>query len=218
MFSQAEENYLKSIYALESDISKDVSTNHIAARINTKASSVTDMLKKLASKELVHYKKYQGVQLTEKGRKAALSVVRKHRLWECFLVQKLGFKWDEVHEIAEELEHVSSDELVEKLDAFLRFPKLDPHGDPIPDKFGRMLKNKTVSVMDTRIGAAGVLVNVGDSSATFLRYLTKKNLALGDRIKVIDREPYDKSVHIETKTHRLVISSEVAENLYLKLR
>ena len=216
MYSQAEENYLKCIYSLEMEQGDEVSTNLIAARINTKASSVTDMVKKLAAKDLVAYKKYQGVKLTPEGRKAALRVVRKHRLWECFLVQKLDFKWDEVHEIAEQLEHIESDLLIDKLDAFLRFPKTDPHGDPIPDKHGRMVISQTVNVLDMKIGSSGILTGVKDSSGPFLKYLNKKNLALGDKIKVIDIEPYDQSVHIETRTHRLVISNNVAENLYLK--
>lgn len=216
MYSQAEENYLKTIYTLEKEEGNGVSTNLIAGKIHTKASSVTDMLKKLANKDLVVYKKYQGVYLTELGRLSALKVIRKHRLWECFLVQKLQFKWDEVHDIAEQLEHVKSETLINKLDAFLKFPKLDPHGDPIPDAHGRTILSKTITITDMRIGSAGVFVGVKDSSATFLKYLNKKNLALGDKIKVIDIEPYDSSYHIETKTHRLVITSNVAENLCLK--
>ena len=216
MVSQAEENYLKAIYALEAEHGKGVSTNLIASKIRTKASSVTDMLKKLSGKYLVEYKKYQGVHLTTKGELIALKVIRKHRLWESFLVKKLGFQWDEVHDIAEQLEHVESEKLIEKLDAFLKYPKMDPHGDPIPDKYGRIIKNKTVLVTDMEIGSSGTLAGVKDSSAPFLKYLNKKNLSLGDKIKVIDKEPFDRSVHIETRTHRLVISSDVADNLYLR--
>jgi DtxR family Mn-dependent transcriptional regulator len=216
MYSQAEENYLKTIYSLEKDFGNEVSTNLIANKIKTKASSVTDMLKKLAVKNLVIYKKYQGVQLTEKGKLTALKVIRKHRLWECFLVQKLNFNWDEVHDIAEQLEHVKSELLINKLDAFLRFPKLDPHGDPIPDDKGRIIKNESTSIVEMKIGSAGTLVGVRDSSETFLKYLNKKNLALGDKLKVIDIEPFDNSYHIETKTHRLVITNDVAETLLLK--
>ncbi len=216
MYSQAEENYLKTIYTLEKEFGNEVSTNLIAGKIKTKASSVTDMLKKLANKELVVYKKYQGVYLTETGRLTALKVIRKHRLWESFLVQKLQFNWHEVHDIAEQLEHVKSEALIDKLDAFLKFPKLDPHGDRIPDAHGRTILNKTVTIKEMKIGSAGVFVGVRDSSASFLKYLNKKNLALGDKIKVIDIEPFDSSYHIETKTHRLVITSNVAENLCLK--
>ncbi len=216
MYSQAEENYLKTIYALEKEYENEVSTNLIANKIKTKASSVTDMLKKLSLKNLVVYRKYQGVYLTDAGRLTALKVIRKHRLWECFLVQKLNFKWDEVHDIAEQLEHVKSELLISKLDAFLRFPKLDPHGDPIPDELGRIIKRKTMSIVEMKIGSSGTLVGVKDSSETFLKYLNKKNLGLGDKIKVIDIEPYDNSYHIETKTHRLVVTSNVAENLLIK--
>ncbi len=216
MYSQAEENYLKTIYTLEKEFGNEVSTNLIAGKIKTKASSVTDMLKKLSNKELVVYKKYQGVYLTVTGRLTALKVIRKHRLWESFLVQKLQFNWHEVHDIAEQLEHVKSEALIDKLDAFLKFPKLDPHGDPIPDAHGRTILNKTVTIADMKIGSAGVFVGVRDSSASFLKYLNKKNLALGDKIKVIDIEPFDSSYHIETKTHRLVITSNVAKNLCLK--
>ncbi len=216
MYSQAEENYLKTIYTLEKEFGNEVSTNLIAGKIKTKASSVTDMLKKLSNKELVVYKKYQGVYLTETGRLTALKVIRKHRLWESFLVQKLQFNWHEVHDIAEQLEHVKSEALIDKLDAFLKFPKLDPHGDPIPDAHGRTILNKTVTIKEMKIGSAGVFVGVRDSSASFLKYLNKKNLALGDKIKVIDIEPFDSSYHIETKTHRLVITSNVAKNLCLK--
>jgi len=216
MFSQAEENYLKSIYALERDFGNEISTNLIANKMRTKASSVTDMLKKLSVKQLVIYKKYQGVHLTEKGKKVALKVVRKHRLWESFLVKKLNFKWDEVHEIAEQLEHIKSEILIDKLDTFLRFPKYDPHGDPIPDKHGKIIKNNSVNILGVRIGSSGTLESVKDSSESFLKYLNKKNLALGDKIKIIDIEPFDNSIHIETRTHQIVISKNVARNLYLK--
>jgi DtxR family Mn-dependent transcriptional regulator len=216
MFSQAEENYLKSIYALQLKMHKNISTNIIAKKMSTKASSVTDMLKKLAVKGLVIYKKYQGVHLTDKGESIALKVIRKHRLWEYFLVKKLKFNWDQVHEIAEQLEHIQSDTLINKLDGFLSFPKFDPHGDPIPDKTGKIPVINTINLLKLKVGEAGILNSVKDSSEAFLKYLDKKNLALGDKIKMIDIEPYDNSIHIETKTHQLVISRNVAENLYLK--
>ena len=217
MYSRAEENYLTSIYSLEEELHKNISTNMIAAKMKTKPSSVTDMLKKLAIKELVSYQKYQGVLLSEKGKKVALKVVRKHRLWEYFLVKKLNYSWDKVHDIAEQLEHIQSDTLIDKLESFLNFPKFDPHGDPIPDKDGRVMQTKTINLLQLKVGQKGVLNNLKDSSDTFLKYLNKKNLALRDRIKVIDIEPFDNSIHIETKTHQLVISKEVAENLNIKL-
>ena len=217
MFSQAEENYIKSIYALELEFQNNVSTNLIAKKMRTKPSSVTDMLKKLAVKGLVDYKKYQGVQLTEKGKKVALVVIRKHRLWEYFLVKELKFKWDEVHEIAEQLEHVKSEVLIDRLESFLKYPKFDPHGDPIPDKDGKIMITKTVNLLNLKVGQKGVIDNLKDSSDTFLKYLNKKNLALRDKIKVVDIEPFDNSIHLETKTHHLVISKKVAKNLNIKI-
>jgi len=217
MFSQAEENYLKAIYALEEKPQKNISTNILANKTQTKASSVTDMLKKLSVKQLVTYKKYQGVQLTKTGKEAALKVVRKHRLWEYFLVNKLNYGWEEVHDIAEQLEHIKSDTLIDKLEKFLKSPKFDPHGDPIPDKDGKIMQTKTVNLLKLKVGQKGVLDNLKDSSDEFLKYLNKKNLALRDRIKVIDIEPFDNSIHIETKTHQLVISKKVAGNLNIKI-
>ena len=140
MFSLSEENYLKSIYHLEAIHGKGISTNSIAKKLETKASSVTDMIKKLAEKEVLVYKKYQGVSLKTLGRKEAITIVRKHRLWEVFLVDKLNFSWDEVHDVAEQLEHIKSPKLIDELDVFLGFPKMDPHGDPIPDKEGNFQK------------------------------------------------------------------------------
>ena len=217
MYSRAEENYLKAIYSLQVELHKNISTNLIAAKMQTKPSSVTDMVKKLAAKELLSYRKYQGVQLSERGKKVALKVVRKHRLWEYFLVNKLGYSWDQVHDIAEQLEHIQSETLIDKLEVFLKFPKFDPHGDPIPDKEGKIMQIKTINLLQLKVGQKGVLDNLKDSSDTFLKYLNKKNLAIRDNIKVIDIEPFDNSIHIETKTHQLVISKEVAKNLKIRL-
>jgi len=213
----SEENYLKTIYHLGNEGNEAVSTNAIAEQMETKASSVTDMVKKLAEKDLADYKKYQGVSLTKLGRLTAASVVRKHRLWEVFLVEKLNFSWDEVHNVAEQLEHVKSEKLINELDSFLEFPTHDPHGDPIPDKNGSLVNNTSVSILDMEIGVQGTLTYVKDSSDIFLKYLNKNNLALGDKIKVIDIEPFDSSIKIETKTKQMIISKHVAENLYLNL-
>ena len=192
-----------------------VSTNAIAEKIDSKASSVTDMVKKLADKNLAHYIKYQGVSLTNEGRLAAASVIRKHRLWEVFLVEKLNFTWDEVHDVAEQLEHIKSLKLVNELDSFLGFPAHDPHGDPIPDMDGNYALRKSVNILEMQTGNEGVLAQVKDSSDMFLKYLNKNNLALGDAIKVLDFEPFDDSVTIQTKTKQIIISKEVAKNLYL---
>ncbi|WP_159022244.1 metal-dependent transcriptional regulator [Formosa sp. L2A11] len=217
MVTLSEENYLKAIYHLGKQGSVAVSTNAIAEKIKSKASSVTDMVKKLADKNLANYVKYQGVTLTEKGRLIAALVIRKHRLWEVFLVEKLNFTWDEVHDVAEQLEHIKSLKLVDELDAFLGCPTHDPHGDPIPDKDGNYSPIKSVNILEIKKGEQGVLVLVKNSSDSFLKYLNKNNLALGDAIKVIDFEPFDKSLTIETSDRKMIISNEVAKNLYLSL-
>lgn len=217
MTTLSEENYLKAIYHLEKQSKDAVSTNAIAEQIETKASSVTDMVKKLAEKELANYIKYQGVSLTETGRLAARSVIRKHRLWETFLVHKLNFSWDEVHEIAEQLEHIKSEKLINKLDDFLENPTHDPHGDPIPDKKGNYTTIKSKNILEFNIGSQGILISVKDSSDVFLKYLNKNKLALGDTIKVVDFEPFDESFTIETNAKTMTISKDVAENLYLSI-
>ena len=217
MVTLSEENYLKAIYHLEKQGVEAVSTNAIAEQMDTKASSVTDMVKKLADKDFANYVKYQGVSLTQLGRLTATSVVRKHRLWETFLVNKLHFSWDEVHDIAEQLEHIKSEKLIDRLNDFLEYPTHDPHGDPIPDKEGNYIKINSKSILDIETGSQGVLTTVKDSSDVFLKYLNKNDLALGDKIKVIDFEPFDDSFTIETKSKTLTISKHVAENLYLSL-
>lgn len=216
MLSQAEENYVKAIYALEVDTTTSVSTNLIAEQMQTKASSVTDMVQKLSDKSLVAYKKYQGVQLSDKGKDVAISIVRKHRLWECFLVDKLNFSWDEVHDIAEQLEHIKSEEMIDRLDAYLGFPSVDPHGDPIPDKDGNISKRKKIQLSKLKESQESVLLGVKDSSDEFLRYLDKKQIAIGKTIKVLNIEPFDKSMQIKMGNIELVITQPVAENLFVK--
>lgn len=217
MVTRSEENYLKAIYHLGKQGTVAVSTNAIAEKIESKASSVTDMIKKLAEKNLANYIKYQGVTLTESGRLAAALVIRKHRLWEVFLVEKLNFSWDEVHDVAEQLEHIKSLKLVNELDALLGFPTHDPHGDPIPDQDGNYIPTKSVNILEVKPGKQGVLARVIDSSDVFLKYLNKNNLALGDHIKVLDFEPFDHSLTIETSTKKMIISNDVAKNLYISL-
>ncbi|TYP98960.1 DtxR family iron (metal) dependent repressor [Tenacibaculum adriaticum] len=216
MLSQTEENYLKEIYSLEELVQKEVSTNSIAEKMQTKASSVTDMLQKLSNKKLVIYKKYKGTRLSEKGKTKAILIIRKHRLWETFLVEKLNFPWDEVHDIAEQLEHIKSEKLTNRLDAFLEYPTLDPHGDPIPNVNGKIIKVNSVILADLKIKEEGVFVGVKDSSDDFLRYLNKKNIAIGDKIKVLEIEPFDNSFKIDNNSTELIISESVAKNLYIK--
>ena len=216
MITLSEENYLKAIYHLGKRGSLAVSTNAIADKIETKASSVTDMLKKLSDKELVNYIKYQGVNLTESGKKTAASIVRKHRLWEVFLVDKLNFSWDEVHEIAEQLEHIKSDKLINQLDEFLGNPSHDPHGDPIPDKDGNIAEFQKILLSQINEDVTCSCAGVKDSSKSFLKYLDKHNIGLDTTIEVKHKEPFDESMTIIVNNHRLTISKEIANNLYVK--
>ncbi len=216
MVTLSEENYLKAIYHLSNHGSISVSTNAIAEKMETKASSVTEMIKKLADKNFVNYKKYQGASLTERGRLTAVSVIRKHRLWEMFLVRKLNFSWDEVHDVAEQLEHIKSEKLIIELDVFLEFPTHDPHGDPIPDKDGNIITLDKVPLSSLKENQQSKLLSVKDSSDEFLRYLNIRRIKIGDIIKVLNIEPYDKSIQIEINKKEIVISENVADNLYLK--
>ena len=216
MFTFSEENYLKAIYHLEIDTDKGVSTNAIAEKLVTKASSVTDMVKKLSEKELIIYKKYQGVTLTNFGKKTAANIVRKHRLWEVFLVEKLNFSWDEVHDIAEQLEHIKSSKLIQQLDSVLGFPTHDPHGDPIPDKEGnlKIVEKSLLSTLSTN--ERGICVGVNDSSSEFLQYLDKKGITLGKLITVLEKEDFDDSLSIQIAQQKLSISNKIANNLYIQ--
>jgi DtxR family Mn-dependent transcriptional regulator len=216
MFTLSEENYLKAIYHLDSGSKKGISTNAIAKSLETKASSVTDMIKKLSEKEVVLYKKYQGVTLTEFGKKTAANIVRKHRLWEVFLVEKLDFSWDEVHDVAEQLEHIKSPKLINQLDALLGFPTHDPHGDPIPDKEGNVNKIDKILLSTLNKDESGVCIGVDDSSSEFLRFLDKKKITLGKKITVLEKEDFDNSLSIEIDGEKLSISKKIANNLYLK--
>lgn len=213
----SEENYLKTIYHLTSATGSEVSTNAIAEKMETKASSVTDMLKKLAEKQLIHYKKYQGVSLTDTGRLSAKMIVRKHRLWEVFLVEKLHFPWDEVHDIAEQLEHIKSEKLINKLDDFLGNPTKDPHGDPIPDIQGRIENIEKQLLSELAEGQTGICVGVKDTSSEFLKYLDKQQIELGSEIKVLAKESFDLSIRIDVGSSQMTISNKIAANLYVRL-
>ncbi len=213
----SEENYLKTIYHLTTVLDTEVSTNAIAEKMETKASSVTDMLRKLAEKNLVNYKKYQGVSLTENGKLTAKMIVRKHRLWEVFLVEKLDFSWDEVHDVAEQLEHIKSEQLINKLDDFLGNPTEDPHGDPIPDAQGKIVKTDKQLLSDLAVNQTGICVGVKDSSSEFLKYLDKQEIALGSKIEIISKETFDSSTKIRLNTNELTISNKIATNLFVKV-
>ncbi|MFB6257832.1 MAG: metal-dependent transcriptional regulator [Flavobacteriales bacterium] len=217
MYSQTEENYIKAIHRLNQRELEGASTKAIAEALDTQASSVTDMLQKLSDKGLVHYQRYKPPQLTDKGKVEAMRIVRKHRLWETFLVEKLGFGWDEVHELAEELEHIRSHRLTDRLDRFLDHPRYDPHGDPIPDQDGRMEKREEVLLTEIPEGETARIVGVRDSSAELLRYLDRTGLILGTHVKAVEQFQFDGSRLLEKeKGERLSISYQVAQNLYVK--
>ncbi len=213
--SFTEENYLKQIYKLSKNLDKGVSTNALAERMETKASSVTDMIKKLATKKLVDYKKYQGVTLTKKGRNIAVDIIRKHRLWEVFLLEHLGFGGEEVHEVAEELEHINSTELVERLDKFLGYPKYDPHGGPIPNSEGVFPEPKRVKLDELEVGRNTKVMGITEHSDAFLAHLKKLGLELGVEFNLMERYDFDRSVEIELNNKTIQLSHEVAKNLFV---
>ena len=216
--SFTEENYLKVIHRLSEATSEDISTNAVAELMQTKAASVTDMLRKLAEKGWVNYQKYQGVRLSAEGEKIALSIVRKHRLWEVFLVDKMGFNWDEVHEIAEQLEHIESDQLVNKLDEYLGFPKTDPHGDPIPNKEGILPELAYSHLSDIKTAKTCKLMGVAQDSAVFLQLLTKLNLSLGAKLDIQEINEFDRSIFVSINDAApIFISHEVAKNILVKI-
>ena len=218
MLSFAEENYLKAIYHLSESGLRSVSTNEISDSLKTKPASVSDMIRKLAKKGTIDYKKYRGVRITELGKNAALGIIRKHRLWEVFLVKKLKFNWDEVHEIAEQLEHIKSPLLIKRLDEFLGYPQYDPHGDPIPDENGSFQSKPRIPLSEMKIGEEGTLISVKDTSDLFLQYLDKVHIAIGVKIIVTDTFPYDNSVEILLDgQERITISRAISENLLLTI-
>ncbi|MEZ4778207.1 MAG: metal-dependent transcriptional regulator [Flavobacteriaceae bacterium] len=217
MLTLAEENYLKNIFHLQQKSPEGVSTNAIAEKLETKPSSATDMVQKLAEKNVLTYIKYKGVTLTEEGRKTAANIIRKHRLWEVFLVEKLHFKWDEVHEIAEQLEHIHSEALIARLDQFLAFPTVDPHGDPIPDSQGNFKKTEKKLLSNLRKLQKGICVGVKESGSDFLQYLGKRNIAIGTEITILEKDDFDESMTIEVSHKSHFITKKIAENLYIQI-
>ena len=212
-YSSSKENYLKAIYHLQSQDGL-VTTNELADELRTRAASVTDMLKKLKDQKLLNYEPYKGFRLSAEGKKVAVQVVRKHRLWEFFLVEKLRFEWDEVHEIAEELEHVSSRKLIERLDEYLGFPKTDPHGDPIPDSSGRLERANHLNLTQLPLHTQVQVCGIGDQSTEMLELLRHKNIKLGTFLEVKKKFSFDDSLEIKIKNASAVtISGEVAKNI-----
>lgn len=216
--SITEENYLKAIYKLYEKEGKPVSNKSISIAMNTSAASVTDMLKRLGKdKGLLEYEGRKGVTLTPEGNKIAIGLIRRHRLWEVFLVEKLHFAWDEVHVVAEELEHINSKKLIQQLDNFLGHPKFDPHGDPIPDAEGNFVERSQVLLSELKIREGGVLVGVQEHSTTFLQYLDRLGLQLGSKIHVLEKFEFDESLQIQlNQTKELLLSDKVSQNLFIK--
>ncbi|MBL0147155.1 MAG: metal-dependent transcriptional regulator [Chitinophagaceae bacterium] len=214
-FSISEENHIKWIYHLQQKKGL-VNTNSLAAEMQTKAASVTDMLKKLKAKKLLQYEKYKGFKLTEMGKKTALNVIRKHRLWEYFLSVKLGFEWEKVHAIAEELEHISSDELIQRLDDFLGNPSFDPHGDPIPDSFGKIPAIKQYNVLQLPLNKKAVVSSVSNQSPEMLEMLKHHKIGIGSTLQSLKHFAFDGSIEIKVlKNATCILSEQVAKNIFV---
>ncbi|MFT3824718.1 MAG: metal-dependent transcriptional regulator [Chitinophagaceae bacterium] len=216
IYSSSKENYLKAIFHLQ-EKDNTVTTNDLANELQTRPASVTDMLKKLKAQKLLLYEKYKGFKLSQEGRKVALQIIRKHRLWEYFLVEKLHFGWDEVHEIAEELEHISSKKLIDRLDEYLGFPKTDPHGDPIPDSQGRWVLTRQVDLLHLPLNKVAEVSSIGDQSPEMLELLSHKNIALNTKLEVKKKFAFDNSLELKIKNQGSVtISEHVAKNVFVK--
>jgi len=217
MITLAEENYLKAILSISLNQDGKASTNAIANEIGTSPASVSDMLKKLQDKKLIKYEKYKGVELSKSGKGKAINILRKHRLWETFLVNKLAFGWGEVHVVAEQLEHIKSEELVDKLDAFLNHPKFDPHGEPIPNKDGKIPSRNSIPLNELQAGAKGNVMGVTLDEKAFLDYLTKLNICIGTEIELLETISFDQSLSIKIAKQTQHISSDVAKHLLIKI-
>lgn len=214
MLSYTEENYLKAIYHLSEGGEKSVLTNELADAMSTKPASVTDMIKKLSAKKFIAYEKYYGVTLTKQGKADALAIIRKHRLWETFLVEKLKFNWDQVHDVAEQLEHIQSPLLIEKLDEFLGHPVADPHGHPIPDKSGKIHVAQQIPLGEINENKTATVRAVKRGSPSFLQYLSKIGVYIGAHVAILERTEFDGSVEILIdKKKKAFISKEASLNI-----
>jgi DtxR family Mn-dependent transcriptional regulator len=214
-YSTSEENYIKAIFHLQKD--GTVTTNELAAELQTKPASVTDMMKKLSIKKLVHYKAYHGFTLTNEGKKVALLIIRRHRLWEYFLAEKLNFSWEDVHEVAEDLEHVSSKKLIDKLDEYLGFPRTDPHGDPIPDINGKIETNKQVCLLEMPLNKQATVSYVSDQSTGMLELLSHKKIGIGTKMEVKKKFSYDNSLEVKIQQQAAInISEQLAKNIFVR--
>lgn len=219
MLSFTEENYLKAVLllTLDSEVKSDAGTNKVAASLNVKPPTASDMLKKLREKELLAYEKYSKITLTEKGRASAVEILRKHRLWETFLHSKLGFAWDEVHEVAEQLEHIQSQKLINKLDEFLGYPRIDPHGDVIPKANGEIEQRKYSVLSEVTPGSSCIITGVKDDSQTFLKYVTELGLKIGDQLLLVSRQEFDGSIDIKYNKKTLALSQKFSDNVLVEI-
>jgi DtxR family transcriptional regulator, Mn-dependent transcriptional regulator len=219
MMTLTEENYLKALFHLSLiDMKwKAVGTNELAIQLSITPASVNNMLKKLKLKKMISYEKYGKITLTILGKKNATLIVRKHRLWETFLYKKLDFTWDEVHQVAEELEHIQSDKLIAKLDKFLNYPKFDPHGDVIPNDKGEIMMVKKTVLSEIEMGKICRVIAVKDNSTTFLQYIQSLKLELKDKIKLISRQDFDSLTVIEVNKKKISVSKQFCENVYVEL-
>lgn len=214
-FTTSEENYIKCIYHLQQETGL-VNTNALAGEMRTRPASVTDMLKKLKAKKLLQYERYKGFTLNEAGKKAALGVIRKHRLWEYFLAEVLKFDWDKVHPIAEELEHISNEELIQRLDKFLGNPSFDPHGDPIPDKNGKIPVRNQLALSDVPVKKTVTVSAVSNQTVQMLEMLKHYQIALGTPLQVLQKFAFDGSLEIKVaKQAPCIISEQVAKNVFV---
>ena len=218
MITLSEENYLKAILSINLDTSNLVSTNEIANLLDTSAASVTEMIKKLQEKKLVIYEKYKGVELSKSGNKKALEILRRHRLWETFLVNKLDFSWAEVHDVAEQLEHIKSEKLTNKLDYFLNYPKFDPHGEPIPTKDGVIPITNRITLNEMNINSKGIIMGVSLDNKEFLDHLTRINISIGTKVQAVDRIAFDQSMKIKINSTVEHISQIIAQNILIKIK
>ena len=215
-FSTSEENYIKAVFHLQGkqDV---VTTNAVAEKLHTRPASVTDMMKKLKAKKLLHYQPYQGFKLSQEGKKVALDVIRRHRLWEYFLAEKLKFNWDEVHVVAEDLEHVSSKKLIDKLDEYLGFPEFDPHGDPIPDSYGKMKTSQQVSLIELPMNKGAEVCRVVNQSPEMMEALKHNNIRIGTKLEVKKKFDFDNSIEIKLKNQSaFIITEQLAKNILVK--
>lgn len=214
-YTTSEENYIKAIYRLQKADGM-VTTNELAAELESKPASITDMMKKLKVKKLLNYQPYQGFRLTAEGTKVALTIIRRHRLWEFFLAEKLKFTWDEVHEVAEDLEHVSNKKLIDKLDEYLGFPRVDPHGDPIPDANGKIEISKKICVTELPLNTMATVVSVGDQSSEILELLEHKKIAIGTKLEIKKKFEFDSSLEIKINRQPIMtISEQLAKNIFV---